>query len=260
MIKWTKEKTDRIFELRQQGVSYQSIADEFQTSNKNIATVITRMRNKPEYGDILHANKWTEEDLLKLVEFRSKGFNNKEIADLLGRAHTAVKQKASELVKSGVLTPITKNFSITTHDLPVEELLDNVRKYVTRDDCPAHIVTNVKRVFGSWTEGLKAAGISGNIGGKFDPNKPTKVYFLDFGEFQKIGITQREIEYRFKGAPDYTVLDFVETDLANAIYLEKELKKVVKQFIPEHEWFARNGKTECFKSECKTLEDLFALS
>lgn len=263
MIIWDKEKTDRIFEMRQQGITYQEIAQEFGTNKANISAVITRMREQG-YSSIIKAKPWSLDEELELIELRSQGKNNKEIAEILGKSHDSVKRKASNLIRSGITDwkgkPILSRADPIKLDLPREELLEIVRKYVSYEACPTSLASNVKRIFGTWTKALEAAGISGNIGGKFDPNKVTRVYLLDFGDFYKIGVTQQQIKSRFHGAPPYTILDFVETDLDNAVYLEKELKKAVTQYVAEHPWFDRNGKTECFKTDrpISCLEDIFA--
>lgn len=208
MIIWDKEKTDRIFEMRQQGITYQEIAQEFGTNKANISSVISKMK-KNGYN-IIKVVPWTEQDQFDLISLRLEGKSNQDIANILGRGIDCIKKKASELVKLGAIPRQT----------------------------------------------------SGGQSSGFDPGKPAKVYLLDFGGFHKIGITQQKISYRFAGAPAHTVLDYVETDLDNAMYLEKELKKSIRpyQYIAEHPWFERNGKTECFKTDqpIRYLEDIFA--
>lgn len=267
MIKWTKEKTDRIFELRMNNISYEDIAAEFGTTKDNISSVISKMK-KNGY-DIIKAKPWTEEEELKFIQFRESGKDNKEIALLLGKTHDSVKKKASEFLNAGIVSGISrkgkyKTGPTTKLDLPISDLLDIVREYVSCESCPTHLRSNIKRVFGTWTKALEEAGIPGNIGGNSCKDRITRVYLLQFQEFYKIGITQQQIKSRFSGAPRYEILDYLETDLDNAVYLEKELKKAIikTQYIAEHPWFERNGKTECFKTDqtIRQLEDVFALA
>lgn len=238
--------------MRNAGQQYKEIAEYFETTTSNISSVVTRM--KKEGYNIIKARPWTEEEKLYFLELREEGHGYEYIAEVLNKSYDSIKKKASELVRAGII----ETYRPTLNRYTSEELIEYIKQYTSCERTPVNIRHAVKLRFGSWTKGLEAAGISGNIGGVFDSSRPTILYFLDFGEFQKIGITQQQIKSRFAGAPPYTILDFVETDLDNAIYLEKELKKVVKQYIPEHPWFERNGKTECFKSECKTLESLFS--
>ncbi len=250
---WTDEKKQQILEMRNAGQQYKEIAEYFETTPANISSVVTRM--KKEGYNIIKMRPWTEEEELYFLELKNAGESYIYISEVLNKSYNSVKKKASELIKAGIVgtyrPPLNKYSS--------EELIEYIKQYVSWERTPVNIRHAVKLRFGSWTKGLEAAGISGNIGGTFDSSRPTTLYFLDFGEFQKIGITQRQIKSRFSGAPNYTVLDFVETDLDNAIFLEKELKKVIQQFIPKHPWFERNGKTECFKSDSKTLEALFSV-
>lgn len=249
---WTDEKKQQILEMRNAGQQYKEIAEYFETTTSNISSVVTRM--KKEGYNIIKARPWTEEEELYFLELREEGHGYEYMAEVLNKSYDSIKKKASELVKAGII----ETYRPTLNRYTSEELIEYIKQYISCERTPVNIRHAVKLRFGSWTKGLEAAGISGNTGGVFDSSRPTILYFLDFGEFQKIGITQQQIKSRFSGAPDYKVLDFVETDLDNAIYLEKELKKVVKQYIPEHPWFERNGKTECFKSSSKTLESLFS--
>lgn len=249
---WTKEKKEQVLEMRNAGKQYKEIAKYFETTVANISSVVTRMRK--EGYNILKKNSWTEEEELYFLELREAGESYDDIATILGKSYDSIKKKGSELVKLGIV----ETYRPSLYKYSEEQLIEYIKEYVSCEKTPVNIRHAVKLRFGSWTKGLEAAGISGNVGGNFVKDRPTTVYFLDFGGFQKIGITQQQIKSRFAGAPSYTILDFVETDLDNAIYLEKELKKVVRQYIPEHPWFDRNGKTECFKSDCKTLEALFS--
>lgn len=263
MINWTKEKTDRIFELRQQGISYQVIAEEFGTNKENISSVIAKMK-RHGYA-IIKAKPWTEEEELLFLELRWQNKDNKEIAEILNKSHDSVKKKASEFLELGIIDGISRKGKYKTGpkaklDLPRDVLLNIVREYVSCESCPTHLRSNIKRIFGTWTNALQEAGISGNIGGNMCQNRVTRVYLLQFDGFYKIGLTQQQVKSRFSGAPSYSILDVLETDLDNAVYLEKELKKTIApmQYIAEHQWFIRNGRTECFKTDkpIKALEDL----
>lgn len=255
---WTDEKKQQILEMRNAGQQYKEIAAYFETTPANISSVVTKM--KKEGYDIIKARPWSEEEEVYFLELKEAGRSYEDIAKVINKSYDSVKKKASELVRMGILEghKIPTRYKPTLNKYSVEELIEYIKRYISAANAPVNIRHAVKLRFGSWTQGLEAAGISGNIGGKFDSAKSTTLYFLDFGEFQKIGITQQQVKFRFSGAPNYIILDFIETDLDNAIYLEKELKKVVNQYIPSHSWFERNGKTECFKSTVKTLEALFS--
>ena len=212
--------------------------------------------------------KWTDDEENRLIELRNKGVSLPTIAELLNRPYVSVSSKSSRLIKCGKLESWKPREEasgprVNWPHLSEEELLDQVRIYVSRESAPYYIRTRVKHYFGSWTNALEAAGISGNIGGKFTQDRITRVYLLKFGTFYKVGVTQQQIKSRFSGAPRYEILDFVATDLDNATYLEKELKKSIAQFqfIPLDPWFERNGKTECFipPHPINALEEIFEL-
>jgi len=203
--------------------------------------------------------KWTEQTDQQLIELRLEKVPLTRCATILGVTYDAVKHRASKLIKDGKLscTPLNER-RVAPKIYTVQNLLDYVRQYVSNDACPNDIKHQVRKQFGSWGAALEAAGLTGNIGGKMDLDKPTTLYLLDFGEFKKVGITQRELKQRFTGAPAYTVLDTVTTTLEQAVEFETAVLNTVKsrQFVPADLYFERRGKTECFIG-CETqLEQL----
>jgi hypothetical protein len=99
-----------------------------------------------------------------------------------------------------------------------------------------------------------------------DKNKVTTLYLLLFKDegIYKVGVTQRTISLRFSGSPSYEVIDSMVVDLETALEFEKQIltKVNIYKYIPEHFWFERNGKTECFKTTdpINSLEDIFTLA
>ena len=84
------------------------------------------------------------------------------------------------------------------------------------------------------------------------------LYFLDFGEFIKIGITVKTPEKRF---PEYefdTILTINNIGWGHAHYIEQQIIKNNKEFATEPELLVGNGSTECFTSAAKQsiLEEL----
>lgn len=263
MIKYTKEKIQEIIDLIEQGSTYQEVAEKYGTNGYALGEVLRR-RGYKRY-------KKVDFDYNRFLELRGT-MSYVDIAKELGVSYDKVKKEGSKLVKNKQAKSLQGVFGNSEGingesgpkiDLPKEVLLDIIREYISSEACPTSYRSNIIRVFGSWTKGLEAAGISGNIGGKFCEDRVTKVYLLKFSEFYKIGVTQQQVKSRFSGAPEYEILDTLETGLDNAVYLEKELKKVVRSFqhIPEHSWFERNGKTECFipPRPIQSLEEIFDL-
>jgi hypothetical protein len=267
MTKYTEEKIQDIIKLLEQGLNYKEVAEIYDTNEAALGGVLRR-RGYKRY-------KKVEFDTDKFLELRGL-MSYVDIAKELGVSYDLVKKEGSKLVKSGQGENLKGVFgnrggyngwrSMSSRpilDLPREELLNIVREYVSYEACPTHLRSNIKRIFGTWTNALQEAGISGNIGGKLYKDRTTRVYLLKFNEFYKVGVTQQQIKSRFSGAPSYEIVDYVETDLDNATYLEKELKKTIKafQYIAEHPWFERNGKTECFipPHPINALEEIFDL-
>lgn len=238
-----KYDRQKIADMRSAGFTYEQIAQELGTTKGNISSQISMMRKAG--WNILTTNQWTDEDTKMLIQYRAEGKKLPEIAKLLNHKYDYVKKKASDLVKQGI---IERGNNSAAPKSSVQELNQYVLNYVSRDNCPQPYLSRIIQHYGSWSAALEANGLSPNIGGKMNPNKPTIVYLLDFGAFKKIGITQRMINQRFSGAPSYTVLDTLETDLATALEFEKELKQAVanRAFQPSEPWFERNGRTECF--------------
>ena len=86
----------------------------------------------------------------------------------------------------------------------------------------------------------------------------TTLYFLDFGEFVKIGITVKTAEKRFQGIPFKTILTIDSIGWGHAHYIEQQIIKNNKDFATEPELLVGNGSTECFTPDAKQqiLEEL----
>ena len=194
--------------------------------------------------------KWTEEKLQQFIEMRNNKMTYADIAIAFECTLNSAKHIGSKLIKEGRLcrAKAIKKYSR-------EELLDVVKEYESQDSCPMEYRHYIRVEFGSWTKALFAAGMRSKVGGVMDSTRPTTLYLLDFGEFYKVGITQRDLKYRFRGAPKYEIIDFYCSDLNHVAALEQEILSKVKRIRPDHPWFSRQGKTECFSSKAK-LESL----
>lgn len=239
---------EKIVERKQAGESLRSIAKEYGTSGASLSAILRRR-------GVTFINPWSEYDVKNLIDLHNQNLPYKEIAARLNKSYDSVKKQCSKLISEGMLKRNLTQPPIHDKDY----LISQIKLYVSSADAPSNIRYSVTKAFGSWTKGLEAAKIPGKIGGVFDHKKDTKLYLLNFGSFRKVGITQQKLNQRFAGSPPYVVLDLLETDLDTAVYFEKEMIKIVSlyQFIPEHAWFERNGKTECFILEVDTLEDIF---
>lgn len=194
---------------------------------------------------------WSQEHDEVLIQGRNNGRSYKQIAAEIGRTEGACQTRGYKFIKEGLIhkePPLVLNR---------EQLLDLVRLYRVRDNCPNREWNLIRKEFGGWVKALEAAGLEQNCGGVWDWNKPATLYLLRFDGFYKIGVTQRQIEQRFRGAPEYEVLDTYCSDLDEILALEREILSKVEPYLPENEWFKRNGKTECFLfRDIKTLTEL----
>ena len=91
------------------------------------------------------------------------------------------------------------------------------------------------------------------ISGPFDEGDPqdTILYYLEFDEFAKIGITKRDIERRFKGYNlRYKIRDSIKLAYRDALYLESRILGLIDrryQFRDStHPMITKGGHTECF--------------
>lgn len=194
---------------------------------------------------------WTEDKKLTIYNMRKAGHSYKEVAEVFGTTKANISAVISRMKKDypDILTanPWTEAEEEEFISLR-EQGYDNaeIAKLLNKK------IDSVKKKASEFIRlGLVEGQVSGGQSAGFDINKPTIVYLLQFEGFYKVGVTQQKITYRFAGAPSYTVVDFIEVDLEEALQFEKELKRAVKpmQYIAEHPWFERNGKTECFKTE-----------
>jgi DNA-binding Lrp family transcriptional regulator len=190
--------------------------------------------------------KWTEEKLQQVIEMRNNKMSYVDIAKELDCTLDSVKHIGSKLIKDGRLR---RAKAIRKYSR--EELLEVVKEYKSQDSCPMEYRHYIRVEFGSWTQALSAAGMRSRVGGVMDSTKPTTLYLLDFGEFYKVGITQRDLKHRFRGAPKYEIIDLYCSDLNYVAALEQEILSKVKRVQPEDPWFSRQGKTECFSSDVK---------
>lgn len=201
--------------------------------------------------------KWTPEEHEVLYYLKSQGLKWSEIASQIGRTLESCKTH----YKRGYGFPI-----LGYNDWSDDKLLDLVRKYKGKNvinykrDAGEPSAGVIERRFGSWSEAMKLAGVPVNSG-NLDLNKETSLYLIDFGEFKKIGITQRTVEERFPHL-DFKLLDLVKYDeLIPAWETEQELLEILRpwQFVAEE--LIGNGATECFKlDECCDLLHPFQIS
>lgn len=187
--------------------------------------------------------RWTPEEHELLYLLKSEGMKWSEIAKRIGRSLESCKTH----YKRGYGFPV-----LGYNDWSEERLLELVQKYKNkqllnycRDEGePSAIV--IERRFGSWSKAMELAGVVSNKGNLI-LDKKTLLYLIDFGEFKKIGITQRSLELRFSGF-DFKILDLVEYDeLIPAWETEQELLKILKPWRYKPIELIGNGATECFK-------------
>ena len=255
-IQYNINMNEIIIKMKQEGYTNADIGEVLGISDKAVSMRATRLKKR----GLLNSNNrlWTSEELDQLKDLRSQGFNNADIALFLSMDHQAVKTKASQLIKAGIIKANSGVYSSIAPKSTVQELLQYVVNYPVKDNCPNPYKSRIVSYFGSWASALEAANLPPNIGGKFDETKPTILYLLDFGGFKKFGITQQTIQRRFSGAPFFTVLDQLVLNLHEALEFEALIKAGVadRAFQPNLPWFARNGKTECFIGKETKLEDL----
>jgi len=135
------------------------------------------------------------------------------------------------------LIEIMKNAPIVTYD------------YFNSKDSGMPAATTYRRYFGSWSAALEAAGIE-QSSSVMKPNKPTKVYLVEFDGFYKVGITQQTVKQRLGGRyPDYKIILELEFDnLQEAKKVETSWLEAVKhcKFVPTNFPLEGRGFTECF--------------
>ena len=251
---WTQEENELIVNGVNDGLNYKQIAELLpHRAYRSVAVQGNKL-----LGALKRVTPWTEEQTLQLIELRDQGLSIPEIAEKMGRTYDNTKSKLSQLIKKGTIDPIghQNGPKLNAPKYLVQELNQYVLNYPSRDNCPQPWASRIVRHYGSWTVALQANNLQPNCGGVMHADKPTTLYLLNFGDFCKIGITQRELKQRFSGAPAYTVLDTLVTTLGEAREFEEALKEAIEPYkcVPDHPWFERNGKTECFVApNCSTV-------
>ena len=243
--KWTPEEEAKLTELRLSNTPILEISKILGRTEEAIRSRLKKLRIKNSSSGNFNWSK-EEEDLLA----NNMDLSYKEIASMLGRTEGSVATKAKRM---GLARVFHGNFTD-------EQLLAVVRKYRSRDALKysKELITAkmVEHRFGGWKEALRIAGLDQNECSLL-PNKDTILYLVDFGEFKKVGITQRTIKDRFRdGYINYKILDFVTfSSLEDALDAEREILSNMEKYkyIPED---FNNGKTECFKFDCTLLEEI----
>jgi DNA-binding CsgD family transcriptional regulator len=194
-----------------------------------------------------------------LIDKFNQGASNRELALIFDSTPKAISVLLSRLRKEGLVGYHLKPWTIEEDGMLIQlRGLNTTNKDIA--DIMGKTEPSVKHRVGALVKKGMLPKYEGNYwevglnsirkpGGCHDKNKPTILYLVKFDEFYKIGITQKSIKERLYGAPEYTVIDFIDTDLEFAFEMESIIKKSVTTFIPENIWFERNGKTECFISE-----------
>jgi hypothetical protein len=204
---------------------------------------------------------WTEDKKLTIYNMRKAGHSYDEIGEVFGTTKANISAVISRMKKEypDILTanPWTEGEE--------EEFISLRQQGYSNTEIAKLLSKKIDSVKKKASEFIKLGLVEGQVSGGqsagFDKNKPTTVYLIQFEGFYKVGVTQQKITYRFSGAPEYKVIDSIDLDLEEALQFEKELKRAIKpmQYVAEHHWFERNGKTECFKAEKQltALEELF---
>lgn len=237
IMRWTEEENEIIVNNKLNGVSYVEIAKLL--PNRSYSSV--RVQGFKLLGSTSKKTPWSDKEENLLLVLRELEYPYREIAEILGRTKDSVSIKVQNLIKEGRTKPKLPN-SYTR-----EQLLEIVKTYKKRTLCPYDKLYHIKKEFGSWSEAAIAAGIP--VGG-LDPSINTTIYLLDFGDYYKVGITQQTIKQRFYGVhKDYTVVDYIDTNLKEARGMEKLILAKVKDFLYRPNELEGNGSTECFKLE-----------
>lgn len=189
---------------------------------------------------------WTLEEEYTLKYMKEAGASFYTIAQELNRSEEAIKTRWKRLrAREGKVSHIgwsKEEIALLHEPLSYEELVVKLGRS--------------KRSIQSICEKL---GISKrypgtrNIG-TMNHYSPTILYLVDFGSFKKVGVTQVGIEERLKQEGNYTILDYCELDVDDAIETEKEILRNTRPYLVRGT--VRRGFNECFDYSCTQLSDL----
>ena len=196
---------------------------------------------------------WTADEEEILWDLKSKGVRLAEIAETLGRTLESVRTRSKRLnAQKGVKSKTGGNFSWTPTQ--IEMLYEDLDFNELENLLPG----KTRRAIMSKCEKL---GISKRFpgcsksAGTMNPNNPTTLYLVDFGEFKKVGVCQVPLEERFKQDGEYVVLDRIDNlDMQDALEFEQAILKFVRPYRVQGD--LRRGGSECFNYTCTLLEEL----
>jgi hypothetical protein len=195
--------------------------------------------------------RWTKEDTECLMAMRDAGWRVQDIVREMGFSDSTIEYhlKKNNLLKN-------KKWA-DDEDKNLIELTYAGKSIKECADTLGRSIDNIKhrRMHLKITHEQKRLGITPTVADASytysqKPDKLTKVYLIDFGDFYKVGTTQQMIHERFGAKyPKYEVVFYIETTLQEAKQLESAWLANVKHLQYTPDCFPKEGRgyTECFK-------------
>lgn len=90
---WTEERIKTLMKLHREELTYTTIAKQMGTSKGAIASEVMRLVDRGLLESRVERDRWSDEDLEKLMDMRAEGKSFGEISDAVGRSAKLCAQK-----------------------------------------------------------------------------------------------------------------------------------------------------------------------
>lgn len=253
---WTKEEDDILIVSKTAGLTYKEIQEQFlpiRTVNSVRVRGAFLIKNGSLVSNRVRINStWTIEQEQQLVILRLNEIPYKNIAKILGRTESSIKNKVSLLSK-----PIKEFNNRKENILRAIKLYPSKNKYSGRlyyaYDIP-HF-QEIREVFGSWEEAKKEAKIC------VLDNTPTILYYIkiikDTNIFYKIGITTKSVKHRFSNEKNISIVILKEklfNSRQEARNEESLILKTFKKYRGNLQVLDYGGNSEVFNIDVLNLD------
>lgn len=254
---WTEEEDNLLIVSKTRGLTYKEIQQQF-LPTRTVNSVRVRGSMLIKNGSLVSNrarvnNTWTTEQEEQLVILRLSKVSYKDIAKILNRTESAIKNKANLLSKP--IKEINKR---------KEEILKAIKLYPSKNKYSgrlyyAHDIPHfqeIREVFGSWEIAKKEAKIHTPTS-----TVPTILYYIKILKgrdiFYKIGITTKSVKYRFSREKNISIVILKERLFSctqEARNEESLILKTFKRYKSNTQVLDYGGNSEVFNIDILKLD------
>ncbi len=252
---WTESEDKILINAKINGYTYKKIHEEL-LPLRTLNSIRVRGSLLIKRGDLLsnkiRSNKtWSQEEEQYLITLRIKDMSYKEIATLLNRTESSIKNKISLISKPLKELNLKKKKIIEAiNNYPSKNKYSG--RYYYKYDIPSF--KEIDDIFGSWDNAKKEANIILN-------NTSGILYYVkiikDEKTYYKIGITSKTVEERFRSEKNIQIITLKEKHYKNIKQARDEESLILSTFInykAQEQILNYGGNSEIFNKDILNLD------